>query len=131
MSIGLLPAQSEFNELTGVSTLEEVLQSVNQQVVTGQIGHMRPLSTGYMPLDDVLNGGLRAGDLFILGGPSGVGKTIFSLQAARNVVLSDPEATRQVGRTARKTIYLSWDDIANKAVERYEMLIERCKTNVK
>jgi replicative DNA helicase len=93
MSIGLLPAQSEFNELTGVSTLEEVLSSVSRLVVSGQIGHMRPLGTGFMPLDDVLNGGLRPGDLFILGGPSGVGKTIFSLQAARNVVLSDPDAT--------------------------------------
>ena len=32
------------------------------------------------------------------------------------MALSDPEATRQVGKAARKTIYLSWDDIANKAV---------------
>jgi glycosyltransferase involved in cell wall biosynthesis len=44
-----------------------------------------------------------------------------------DMALSDPEATRQVGKTARRTIYLSWDDIANKAVERYEMLIERYK----
>ena len=48
-----------------------------------------------------------------------------------DMALSDPEATRQVGRTARKTIYLSWDDIANKAVDRYEMLIERHKANMK
>ena len=41
----------------------------------------------------MLNGGLRPGDLFIIGGPSGVGKTIFSLQMARNVVAGDPSAT--------------------------------------
>ena len=92
MSIGLLAAELEYNELTGVSTLAEVLSSVNYQVVNGHTGHMRPVSTGYMPLDDVLNGGLRPGDLFILGGPSGVGKTIFSLQAARNVVFNEQEA---------------------------------------
>ncbi|MEZ4628895.1 MAG: glycosyltransferase, partial [Eubacteriales bacterium] len=48
-----------------------------------------------------------------------------------DTALSDPEATRQVGKAARETIYLSWDDIANKAVERYEMLIERYKANMK
>jgi len=43
-------------------------------------------------MDDVLNGGLRPGDLFVLGGPSGVGKTIFSLQMARNVALMQRNA---------------------------------------
>ena len=41
--------------------------------------------------------------------------------------LTDPEATRQIGKTARKTIYVSWDDIAAHAVERYELLIDRFK----
>ena len=41
----------------------------------------------------MLNGGLRPGDLFVIGGPSGVGKTIFSLQVARNIVAGDPDAT--------------------------------------
>ena len=44
------------------------------------MGCLRPTPTGFSPLDEVLNGGLRPGDLFVIGGPSGVGKTIFSLQ---------------------------------------------------
>jgi len=44
-----------------------------------------PLPTGFVPLDEVIGGGLRSGELVVLGGPSGVGKTIFSLQVARNV----------------------------------------------
>ncbi len=48
-----------------------------------------------------------------------------SLCEVIDMALSDLEATRLIGKAARKTIYLSWDDIANKAVERYEMLIER------
>ena len=51
-----------------------------------------PLPTGFLPLDEVIGGGLRSGELVVLGGPSGVGKTIFSLQVARNVAASDSGA---------------------------------------
>lgn len=88
----LLTADSQWNELTGESTLAEVMASVSELSARGQVGYMRPAPTGFSPLDDVLNGGVRPGDLLIVGGPSGVGKTIFALQAARNVVASDPDA---------------------------------------
>lgn len=89
----LLTADSQFSELTGSSTLAEVLAAVSDQAAGGGVGYMQPAPTGFSPLDDVLNGGLRPGDLFIVGGPSGVGKTIFSLQLARNMVMQDPSAT--------------------------------------
>jgi len=88
----LLTAESQFSELTGSSTLAEVLKSVSDEISGGGLGRMRPTPTGFSPLDEVLNGGLRPGDLFVIGGPSGVGKTIFSLQAARNIVANDPDA---------------------------------------
>ncbi len=88
----LLTADSQFSELTGASTLAEVLATVSDMAAHGNVGYMRPSPTGFSPLDDVLNGGLRPGDLFIVGGPSGVGKTIFSLQVARNIVANDPVA---------------------------------------
>jgi replicative DNA helicase len=59
---------------------------MEQQVAAGDVEHMRPLATGFRPLDDVLSGGLRPGELMIVGGRQGVGKTIFALQIARNVV---------------------------------------------
>jgi replicative DNA helicase len=41
------------------------------------------LSTGFDPLDKALEGGLRLGDLTIVGGGPGVGKTVATLQWAR------------------------------------------------
>ena len=51
--------------------------------------------------------------------------TTQSLCDVLHLTLGDREMTKQVGKAARKTIYLSWDDIAKNAVERYEALIER------
>ena len=41
--------------------------------------------TGFVPLDGQLGGGLRVGELVLLGGPQGLGKTTWTIQAARNV----------------------------------------------
>lgn len=45
----------------------------------------RVWGTGFTPLDTHLQGGLHAGDLSLLAGAQGTGKTTFALQAARNV----------------------------------------------
>jgi len=73
-------------------TLDETLAAVEHQILSGDTSGYRPLSLGFTPLDEVLGGGLRAGDLMIVGGGYGVGKTIFALQVARNVVQRDPSA---------------------------------------
>ncbi|MDH2414511.1 DnaB-like helicase C-terminal domain-containing protein [Nocardioides sp. CER19] len=41
--------------------------------------------TGFGMLDDLLDGGLRGGNLILLAGPQGQGKTTMALQVARNV----------------------------------------------
>jgi replicative DNA helicase len=43
---------------------------------------------GFEPLDRVLGGGLRTHDLMVIAGPPGVGKTVATLQMARNLALS-------------------------------------------
>jgi len=43
-----------------------------------------PVATGFEPLDRELEGGFRAGELAVLGGPPGVGKTAVALQWARH-----------------------------------------------
>lgn len=77
-------------EATGSATLADVMQEIETQVASGASAHFRPLATGFTPLDDVLNGGLRPGELLVIGGAFGVGKTIWGLQVARNAVAGDP-----------------------------------------
>ena len=80
-------------EATGPASLADVMVEVEAEVASGAVDRLRPVPTGYTPLDDVINGGLRSGDLMVIGGAAGVGKTIWSLQVARNVVCADPQAT--------------------------------------
>ena len=76
-------------EATGPATLTQVMAEEEERVARGDVAHLTPLATGFDPLDDVLNGGLRPGDLLVIGGTFGVGKTIWGLQVARNAVLGD------------------------------------------
>ncbi|MGI9647945.1 MAG: DnaB-like helicase C-terminal domain-containing protein, partial [Acidimicrobiia bacterium] len=50
------------------------------------VGTIAP--TGFDPLDKVLDGGLRTRDLTLVGGAPGVGKTVLTLQWARNIASS-------------------------------------------
>lgn len=80
-------------EATGPATLAEVMEEVEAQAASGQVERLHPIATGFNPLDEILNGGLRTGDLLVIGGPFGVGKTIWGLQVARNAVMADPSNT--------------------------------------
>jgi replicative DNA helicase len=53
----------------------------------------RTWDIGLYPLDVHLGGGLRAGDLALVAGAQGVGKTTATLQVARNVVAAGSRAT--------------------------------------
>ncbi len=88
-----MPFRSTFtrDELTlpaGVAephSLFEVVSSFNRSLREGQIDFFAPIPTGFDPLDKLLGGGLQSGDLLLLGGPQGVGKTTLALQMARNI----------------------------------------------
>ena len=73
-------------------SLSETLSAVDQQIAHGAVDGFRPLRLGFSPLDEILGGGMRSGDLMIVGGAYGVGKTIFALQAARNVASQGPDS---------------------------------------
>ena len=62
-----------------LATLAELHQ------VTEPLAHQAVIRTGFEPLDDVLAGGIRHGEVVLLGGKPGVGKTIASLQWARSM----------------------------------------------
>ncbi len=57
--------------------------------------------------------------------------TTESLCEIITLALSERAMTKRVGAAARKTIYLSWDDIAGSTIERYEALVERTKKTPK
>lgn len=75
-----------FAEQMGPAPVSQVMQEVERLAQQGGMTQFHPLATGFVPLDDVLNGGVRPGELMVLGGPYGVGKTIMGLQLARNIV---------------------------------------------
>jgi replicative DNA helicase len=63
----------------------DVLVDLNDKVTTGRVGEYQPVPLGFTPLDKTIGSGLRAGELLLIGGAQGTGKTTIALQMARNV----------------------------------------------
>ncbi len=63
----------------------DVLVDLNEQVNSGKVGEYQPVPLGFTPLDKTIGTGLRAGELLLIGGAQGTGKTTMALQMARNV----------------------------------------------
>ena len=68
-------------------TLTQVMNEANDRVIQGDLVDYVPMSTGFDPLDGFIGGGLRKTELILLGGAQGIGKTIATLQIARNVAM--------------------------------------------
>jgi replicative DNA helicase len=66
----------------------EVLTNLNERVSEGKVGDLQPIATGFVPFDKAIGGGLRAGELMLIGGAQGSGKTTLALQMARNMAAS-------------------------------------------
>lgn len=90
-----------------LSRLSEVLAATDARLRQGEAATMRPWPTGFEPLDGYLSGGLRPGELTLLGGPQGLGKTTFALQVARQVLAS-----------GRHVLYVSFEHDAVNLLER-------------
>jgi replicative DNA helicase len=68
-----------------IVSLRGVLQQLDGDVRAGRSNGLRGIPTGFSPLDSYLHGGLRIGELFLVGGAQGVGKSTWALQLARHV----------------------------------------------
>jgi replicative DNA helicase len=66
--------------------LSAVLAEADAKLRRGESAAGLVWPTGFRPLDAYLSGGLRSGELALVGGPQGFGKTTFVLQVLRNVV---------------------------------------------
>ena len=65
----------------------DVISGADRALTAGQSAAAEVWATGFPALDAQLGGGIRAGELILLGGPQGLGKTTFALQLLRNVVV--------------------------------------------
>ena len=70
-----------------LQSLTDVLDEANSRLRGGAHAAARVWPTGFDPLDRHLGGGVRSGELILLAGPQGLGKTTWALQAARNIAL--------------------------------------------
>src|SRR4051794_17494852 len=68
-----------------VVSLRSVLDRTDDAVRRGEAAGGTVYPTGFTPLDGYLGGGFRSGELTLVGGPQGLGKTTMALQFARNV----------------------------------------------
>ena len=66
----------------------EISRQFDARIREGRLEGYLPIPTGFAELDEVLGGGFLSGCLLLLGGRQNVGKTIWTLQAARNVALA-------------------------------------------
>src|SRR5688500_7417924 len=63
----------------------DVLGDLNERVTTGHLAEYQPVPLGFTPLDKTIGLGLRAGELMLIGGAQGTGKTTMALQMGRNI----------------------------------------------
>ncbi len=66
--------------------LADVIARADVLLASGQRAGARVWQTGFPILDTHIGGGLRSGELTLLGGPQGLGKTTFALQIVRNAL---------------------------------------------
>ncbi|MCC7163522.1 MAG: hypothetical protein IT331_13585 [Anaerolineae bacterium] len=69
-------------------TAFEVSIEFDDHLKNARAKELLPIPTGFAELDEILGGGLHPEALMFVGGPPGVGKTIFVMQAARNIAAS-------------------------------------------
>ena len=77
---------------SGVVSLADLLMSADARLRGGDRIGASIWPTGFDPLDGHLGGGLRGGELTLIGGPQGLGKTTMALQMVRNAVAAGRSA---------------------------------------
>jgi replicative DNA helicase len=78
--------------IRGIVSLADLLANADGRMHDGGRIGASIWPTGLEPLDGHLGGGLRGGELTLIGGPQGLGKTTMALQMVRNSVASGRSA---------------------------------------
>ena len=67
-----------------LSSVADLLDRTDDAIRRGIRPGAAVVPTGFGILDEALEGGLRSGELVLLGGPQGLGKTTMAMQMVRN-----------------------------------------------
>jgi DNA repair protein RadA/Sms len=93
--------------------------------------HKNRLSTGYSELDRVLGGGLVGGEVVLISGEPGVGKSTILLQVALNLVKEGKEILYVCGEESPSQLYSRLDRVNNgKSSKKYDNLFVTDSTDV-
>lgn len=90
-----------------LQTLDSVLDETDGRLKAGEAVAGQVWPSGFGSLDTALTGGFRAGELALLGGPPGLGKTTLALQVIRNLLAS-----------GRHAVYFSYEHDTQSVLER-------------
>jgi replicative DNA helicase len=75
-----------------LQSLQGFMDETNALLKAGEIPGAKVWPSGFAALDKGLTGGFRSGELALLAGPQGLGKTTFALQVLRNLIASNRTA---------------------------------------
>lgn len=73
-------------------SLADILYATDEAMKLGAPPGAHVWPTGFRELDRVLDGGIRAGELVLVGGGEGVGKTTLAVQILRNIATAGEQA---------------------------------------
>ncbi len=90
-----------------LNTLHNVLEDIDGRLRAGEAVEGKVWPSGFGALDRTLTGGFRSGELVLLGGPPGLGKTTLALQMIRNLVTAGHHA-----------VYFSYEHDTQSVLER-------------
>jgi replicative DNA helicase len=100
-----------------VQSFDEITADLDDRVRQGDLQEFKPIPTGFAELDAVLGGGFRQGQLILLSGQAGIGKTSLAMQIARNMA-SAHQAVCLFGCYEHNTDYLAQRLISMESVDK-------------
>jgi len=93
--------------LERLQSVHSVMEETDDRLKEGQAAGAKLWLSGFGALDKALSGGFRSGELVLLGGSQGLGKTTFALQVMRNLT-----------STGHSAVYFSYDHDKHTLIER-------------
>ena len=91
-----------------LQTMHAFMDETDGRLKAGEAVAGQVWPSGFGSLDAALTGGFRSGELTLLGGPPGLGKTTLALQVIRNLVVSN-----------RHAVYFSFEHDTQSLLERF------------